>query len=196
MRTELSIILFSLVLISGCDLFSTRAPEEPEDTSASEWQFPHRPRIVVENLEIAVGRRSIVDYMKSFSDTSESEMSFQFEADSETQLRYPGLFDNWGSENERSHVQVLFSLANLPLDSLVKLTIELDREPVVLGDSTEIYADYEMHIGHINEWAPRQMQGQLYFKMKRAVDGGWYLVFWRDVRLTGHDCWSDLKAKF
>ena len=165
-------------------------------SSASEWQFPRRPRIVVENLEIAVGRRSIVDYMQSFSDTSEADMKFQFEADSETQLRFPGLFDNWGSDNERSHVQALFSPANLPLDSLVELAVHLESETVVLGDSAEIYADYDMHIGHLNESVPRQMQGQLYFKMKRADDGGWYLVFWRDVRITGHECWSDLKAEF
>ncbi|NQT35143.1 hypothetical protein HQ587_08135 [bacterium] len=195
MRTGFFILLLSLLLIS-CDLFSTRAPENPDDTSASEWQFPSSPRIVVNNLEIAVGRRSIVDYMKSFSDASEAEMSFQFEADSETQLRYPGLFDNWGRENERSHVLALFSPDNLPLDSLVELTIVLDREPVVLGDSAEIYADYELHIGHKNETAPRQMQGQLDFGLKRADDGGWYLVFWRDVRIDGHDCWSDLKARF
>ena len=195
MRTGFSILLLSLLLIS-CDLFSTRVPDEPEDSSASEWQFPYSPRIVVKNLEIAVGRRSIVDYMRSFSDTSEAEMSFQFEADSETQLRYPGLFDNWGSDNERSHVQALFSPANLPLDSLAELAVQLESDPVLTGDSAEIYADYEMHIGHLNESAPRQMEGQLYFVLKRAVDGGWYLVFWRDVRLTGHDCWSDLKAEF
>ncbi len=185
-----------LILLSGCDLFSTRNPEEPAGGSTSEWQFPRTPRVVVENLEVSVGRRSSADYMRSFLPDEGEGSDFIFEPDPETAANNPDKFAAWDIERERSCVQSLFSTSNLPLDSLAELSIVLTREPVLLGDSADLSADYELAVGHLRDAAPRRMKGYLDFKMVRTADGGWYVYIWRDKRLAGQHCWSDLKAQF
>ncbi len=195
-RLNLAKLILIILLLSGCGLFSTRTPEEPEGGSNIEWQFPRTPRIVVENLEVAVGRRSSVDYMRSFSTEDVGSAEFVFEADPDAEANNPDVFEDWDIERERNHVQSLFSPSNLPLDSLAELLIEITREPVILGDSADLSAEYELAVGHLRDAAPRRMDGYLDFSLKRADDGGWYIRFWRDKRIAGHHCWSDLKAQF
>jgi len=192
------IILFIVLayIITGCDLFTTRTPEEPEEGTNIEWQFPHTPRLVVENLEVAISRKSSVDYMKSFIASNADIPEFIFEADPNTKSNNPGVFDDWDIECERSFVHSLFSLSNLPRNSLAELTIELTREPIQMGDSAGLSAEYNLHLEHTRNSAPRQMQGQLSFGLRRAADGGWYIQYWQDECIGGSQCWSDLKAEF
>ncbi|MDP8240291.1 MAG: hypothetical protein P9X24_14475 [Candidatus Hatepunaea meridiana] len=196
MKPEIILSIFIACILTGCDLFTTRTPEEPEEGTNIEWQFPHTPRLVAENLEVAVGRRSSVDYMKSLITGNADIPEFIFEADPNTKSNNPGLFDDWDIECERSFIQSLFSPSNLPLDSLAELTIELTREPIPMGDSAGLSAEYNLYLGHTRDTAPRQMQGQLSFRLRREEDGGWYIQYWQDERIGGSQCWSDLKVEF
>ncbi len=196
MRIVLVSILSAIVLLSGCNMFTTRTPEEPEGGSGAEWVFLRTPKIVLENLETAVGRRSSVDYMKSLPAADEGVSDFEFRYDPDVEYNNSGIFDKWDLERERSHVQRLFSTSNLLQDSLAELSINVTREPLGLSDVDSLSAEYDLHIGHQLDSAPRQMKGQLYFGLKRAADRGWYIYYWRDERIAGYYCWSDLKAKF
>jgi hypothetical protein len=182
--------------LSGCGLFSTREPEEPAGGSNVEWEFPRSPEIVVDNLETAVGRRSSVDYMKTFDLGDVSSADFVFIPDPGAAANNPGRFDAWNLERERNYAQSLFSPTNLPLDSLAELFLEMSREPAVMGDSADLSAEYELNIGHTHAGAPRRMRGYLDFSLKRAENGGWYVWRWQDKQITGSFCWSDLKAQF
>ena len=189
------LVIIGNLALNGCELFTTRTPEEPTGSSEEGWQFPFTPSIIIENLVSAVERRSVADYMRAF-ETGELESSqLEFIPDPETVSNYPGVFDSWDNKRERTHVQSLFSPANLPYDSLATINLSIDRETVI-GDSADITAQYVLHLGHLRDSAPRNMEGRLEFRLRRSEQYGWYICRWIDYRLAGRPCWSDLKAQF
>ena len=182
-----------LTLTSGCDWFTTREPEEPTGGSKVEWEFPSSPRIVVDNLEVSVGQQSVRNYMLTFSAEDGENVEFTFIPDPQTEANNPAKFESWSLEQERNHVTSLFE--KLPEDSLV-LFIDRNWELVVLGDSADLSAEYELNIGQVGDIASRLMAGYLDFALKRSKDGGWYVTHWQDKRTIEPYCWSDLKAQF
>ncbi len=191
----LTLIIIGILLLIGCELFTTRTPEEPSGSSDAGWQFPFTPSVITENIVSAVGRRSVADYMRAIETGEPESMQFEFAPDPETASNYPGVFDSWNNKRERVHVQSLFNPSNLPYDSLVELDLGIDRETVI-GDSANITAQYTLHLGHLRDSAPRDMEGRLEFRLRRSEQYGWYVSRWIDYRLAGRPCWSDLKAEF
>ncbi len=181
--------------LTGCDLFTTRAVESPSGSSGEGWILPTNPRAVIENLANSIGRRSDVDYMKSFTSEDIGMSQFNFYPDPQTQSNYPGKFDGWGNPHEQAFIQSLFSPTNLPLDSIAEFNFEVEQE-TVLGDSSSINAYYELYLGHLREAVARRIDGRLEFYLLRGNDGGWYIQRWYDVRIGEQPCWSDLKAQF
>ena len=179
----------------GCELFATRNPETPEGGGNGGWSFPRAPEQVVTNVEDAVGRRSSVDWMRSLTSSDAGLDSFVFVADPSAAADHPALFDNWGWEREMTFTQALFSDATLPLDSISQL--EITPEPVTtVGDTAWFRGQYQIHLGHRRDPAPRQMSGQWEWILRRGSDGGWYVDIWKDFRGGIEPCWSDLKAQF
>lgn len=186
-------LVLSLLLLSGCELFSTRDPETPTGSSSGQWQFPTEPAVVLDNLQNAVGRRASVDYMRSFGIGEEDILVFL--PDPKTVANHPGRLDGWGYYREQKFVESLFNPAVLPLDSIASLTMEITRSST-LADSAEISASYLLHLGHTVENAPIEMEGRTEFLLNRGSDGGWRIHQWTDFRSSGAACLSDLKAQF
>ena len=197
MHILLTTILLSVMLTCGCELFSTREPESPTGLSSSGWQFPRNPRTVLENLSNAIGRRSSVDYLHTFSSAVTEQGGFRFIPDPKTVNNHQGHFDGWDIERERKWAEALFNPGVLPSDSISSFSFDVDFE-IVLGDSADISAIYNLHLGisDVLEFAPRRMEGRIDFKLRRGVDGEWLVTRWMDFRTTGEPCWSDLKAFF
>ena len=193
MRNLLAIISFIVVLACGCELFTTREPESPTGSSSSGWQFPRNPRTVLENLSNSIGRRSSVDYLRTFSSEEAEENGFIFIPDPKTINNHLGHFDGWGVERERKYAEALFNPGVLPLDSISSLSYEVDFETVI-GDSADISAIYGLHLGisDVLENAPHRMEGRMDFKLVRGTDGEWIVKRWKDYRIAGEPCWSDL----
>ncbi len=195
-KTYLSFIsLLILCTLTSCDLFTTRKPEPPTGSSTGGRLFPRDPQTVIDNLIEAVGRRSSVDYMNTFNNDDADSTRFEFVPDPESVRNFPGRFDVWDLKQELRFSSALFATATLPLDSLAFLDVTVDRETVI-GDSARTSAQYELHIGHLREGAPRQMSGIMEIELVKGSDGGWTVCKWIDVRLAGSSCWSDLKAHF
>jgi hypothetical protein len=183
------------LLFVGCELFTTRSPEDPEGGGSGVWQFPTSPEVVLMNLESAMGRRSAVDYSRLFTLPENNLPAYVFEADPNSNAANPGVFEHWSVLNEQKHSQSLFSPANLPLDSLAQLELTVERQ-TLLGDSATVSCSYVLHVGHLSDGIPREMAGQASFRLLRGSDGGWYIQYWSDLRRAGTGCWSDLKAAF
>ena len=187
--------ILCICTLTACDLFTTREPELPTGSSVGGRQFPRDPQTVVDNLIDAVGRRSSVDYMNTFSSDGTDSATFEYIPDPESVRNFPGRFDGWDLKQELRFSSALFATSTLPLDSLVNLEIDIDRETVI-GDSARTSAQYDLHIGHLREGAPRQMSGKMEIELVKGNDGGWTVCKWIDVRLAGSSCLSDLKAHF
>jgi len=186
--------LLLVLFVTGCDLFTTRTPEEPTGSSGEGWNLPLNPRDVLTNMENSIGRRSDVDYAHNFSSEESGLPLFRFVADPQSVADNPGRLDSWGLTEEKRYAQTLFNPANLPLDSIASVAFAVTQEQL-FGDSARVNAGYNLHLGHLRS-APRVMEGQLEFNLLRGNDGGWYIHRWSDLRAGGHACWSDLKAKF
>ncbi|MBM3328583.1 MAG: hypothetical protein FJY67_03800 [Calditrichaeota bacterium] len=182
-----------LVGLAGCELFTTRTAEPPSGPVGG-WTFPSSPRVVVQNLESAVGRRSGPDYIRSFAGADAGSAGFTFIPDKQTAATHSERFLNWNYEREERFAQNLFRPAVLPYDSLSEFTSSIDRE-TILGDSSSLVAQYTWRAGHLNNPAPRDLSGRMDLTLRRASDGGWYIEKWSDSR-TGGDCLSDLKVYF
>jgi hypothetical protein len=195
MRGLKEISFATSLLLSGCNMFSTRSPEAPEGGGSQGWNFPATPQITMDDLQSAVGRRSSADYVRVLAAPESSLPEYVFVPDQQTAAANPGAFDGWNLAREMKLAQALFAPVNLPLDSLAVLTISVERQ-TTLTDTTVFTCNYQMHLGHLLDRVPRDMQGRAEFRMLRANDGGWYIQQWTDTRVTGQACWSDLKAAF
>ncbi|MBM3326761.1 MAG: hypothetical protein FJY65_07250 [Calditrichaeota bacterium] len=187
--------ILGFVILTGCELFSTRSPEPPAGSNGGRWRFPSQPRLVVDNLSSALGRRSSVDYAKSFISGPDEAYQYQFTPDPQTAADYPHFFDDWDVAQEQKFAQSLFNPGNFPLDSLISVEMNIERE-VVIADSAQISAEYALYIGHLRSAAPREIAGRMELHLRKVIDGGWYILRWVDARRAGHSCFSDLKAKF
>ncbi len=193
MRLFITLILF--LLLTSCDLFTTRTPEPPNTPSGNHWRFPSLPRIAFDNFTSSLERRSIVDYMKSFSTDQDGPHCYRFVPDPQTAADYPFIFADWNLMNEQKFVQSLFNPNNFPLDSLIDVNLSIERE-ITLGDSSLLNAHYDIYIGHLRTTAPQNISGQMILYLCKLNDSGWYIWRWDDVREPGHSCFSDLKANF
>jgi len=189
------LLIIAVFVLNGCELFQTREPEPPTGISSGNWKFPRNPETVLSNLMNSVGRRSSADYMLTFSSSNLDSVEFRFEPDQQSLNNHPAVFENWNFERERKHVALLFDPSTLPLDSIASLTFDVDRH-TVLNDSASIVADYKLHLGHIYKVSPTQMTGRMEFRLKRDIEGGWFVYHWIDMRIATDACWSDIKAQF
>ncbi|MFC2150554.1 hypothetical protein ACFLQV_03520 [Calditrichota bacterium] len=190
-----SIYIFSvfLIVLFGCELFTTRTPEEPNGGSGSGWQFPNSPEHVILNLENAFSIRSSLDYMRSFP--TEEDSSYSYVPDQQTVNNKPAAFEGWGLRNEQAFSEALFSKSNLPLDSLVIVDFPIEQR-TLLGDSATLSIQYSMHIGHVRSDLAREFEGRSELQLWRSEDGGWIVRRWEDYRTSDLPCLSDLKAEF
>ena len=171
---------------AGCDLFTTR-DAEPPDSARNTWITPREPRDVLDNLSSAIFERSAVNYMRSFD-----AQDFRFEADPVALSRDPSLAE-WGYDEENGHARALFSEGVVPRDSGLYAVFTVTEE-TLLGDSSEVYAHYELRAGTALTGAPQAMAGTAYLLLRRGSESYWQIYRWRDLRTEEQSTWSDLKS--
>lgn len=175
-----------LALTVGCDLFTTR-DAEPPDSTRNTWITPREPRDVLDNLSSAIFERSTVNYMRSFD-----AQGFLFEADPVALNRDPSLAE-WGYDEENAHVGTLFSEGTVPRDSSLYVVFTVTDE-TLLGDSAEVYAQYELKAGTALAGVPYSMSGTAYFFLRMGSESYWQVYRWKDLRTEDESTWSDLKS--
>jgi hypothetical protein len=179
-------IVAGLLLLSGCDLFSTRNPESP-DAGQSAWEIPRIPEDVLTNMKESLSGRNAANYLLSF----DAEV-FLFEADPEALQQNSSLAD-WDYQDESDHINRLFSEGTLPRDSATAVVF-LTVEPTTVGDSAEVIADYSLRAEVALSGSPGLMAGRAHFYMHIGEAGYWTIYYWRDQRTEEQSTWSDLKS--
>ena len=173
-------------LISGCDLFSTRSPEEP-DSDRRSWETPRVPSDVLTNMSNALFERDAVNYLRSFHPED-----FEFFADNVALANDPTLAP-WYYEHESGHITSLLSEGTLPRDSLL-FVIFTTPDETILQDSAEILTPYELTAGVALSGAPRRMAGTAHFFLRMGSEGYWQIYRWVDQRTQEQNTWSDLRS--
>jgi len=175
-----------VLMLGGCDLFSTRNPEAP-NAGLSAWAIPRIPEDVLTNLRESLAGRNAANYLLSF----DADV-FAFEADPEALQQNSSLAD-WDYQDESDHINRLFSEGTLPRDSSVAVVF-LSIQPTTLGDSAEVIADYSLRAEIALSGAPGPMSGRAHFFMRIGEAGYWTIYDWRDQRTVEQSTWSDLKS--
>jgi hypothetical protein len=192
LRNYKILAVLGLMLIGGCDLFSTRTVEPPEDPR-SNFTPPTSYDIVIQNMQFAIAEKNLQNYMQCFVDTSFSSIAFEFNADVEALVQYP-ILNNWDLQMERLYYTNLLSLTNAGATS----TFFLSNEQVFTSLDSAVYdSDYLVVFNHTRETVPKQVKGKLRFILVPNQNNFWAIQEWFDFKNSPEDTtWSVLKAGF
>ncbi len=186
-----------LFLLTSCDNpFGTRNAEPPENQSPTNWKQPTQPSDVLDNLRNAIQDENITNYLNSLTNTPTNGRNFGFRPDQIAIIRFPGVWDNWNIEMERTYLSNIFQA--IPSDSLPSLIFIGQGTETPLADSTIIIHDYELYLPHARsgEQFPRLARGRVEFRLARNPEGFWAIFNWIDIGVEGSPSWSEIKAAF
>ncbi len=187
-------LLLATITLGSCNIFETRTPESPAQTS-SNYNPPVNASDVFDNMQHAYSDLNTVNYLKSFSDTTNAGRVFQFEPSAQARSQYVGVFLAWSKQSEQQYFDNMKS--KIPSGSGASLVLSLN--PVsVQSDSAQYDADYQLNIPHTQTGIPKVFQGQAqFFLVRDRLTSTWSIWRWVDLRDAQNDPgWSDLKGAF
>lgn len=179
------IILIFLCTLAGCDIFSTRNPEQP-DLGKSSFIPPTEPSIVILNLETAFREKNIDSYMNClYSDSENENNEFKFHASIDAQTQFPSTFTNWGSYEERRFLSSFFSDFS---DDLYPSISWINKQPIQeTADSAVYTSDYYLLAPGNDNSIPKEYAGRLQITMKHRNNGLYYISRWIDINVQTID---------
>lgn len=187
--TKTAFIIFGafVLLIAGCDVFSTREPEPPLDDSGTFLQ-PDTPDQVIENIQNAVAELNAQNYRRSFAE------GFDFDPTASAEARDPSIWTGWGVQDEESYFRAMAEAARLTSGNELRLS----EENLVAASQTQFTFDatYGLTVNHRRPDLPPTLQGRLVWTITQGEDGLWRISEWSDRELGEAASWSDLKAEF
>lgn len=194
---NLILILSISLLISSCDLFSTRTPANPE-TGQNSLQPATSQDILIQNFKTSIEIKNSDAYFICFADTNRKTKSFQFIASSNGLSLFGGLFDKWSSLDEKRYINNLFSNLSQEFKPLVEFkTIEKSDFP----DSSIYLMNYKLSFNIIGKITTNIYSGQMQVTLVNNNSGQWFIQRWLDLGKQVNDTlqsdnWSILKGKF
>lgn len=184
-------------MIVGCDVFSTRTPEAPDNSSAL-YIPPTEPTIVIQNFESSLRSKNLENYLKCFnSDNSNPQKKYIFYPSQEAGSSFSTLFVNWSNEEERRFFNSFKAL--LGNESIPALNW-IERKPIIENpDSAVFESDYNLFANFSDINIPKKYTGKLRFVMISDNNGLWSISKWYDYNINQTDTilnsFSILKAK-
>jgi hypothetical protein len=195
-RRALPLFFSFLVVIAGCDIFSTRSAEMPTQPR-SDFTPAATEDILIQNLINSLKDKDVNTYLICLSDTLTGK-EFQFLPSSEAAAQYPSLTDNWNRKSEEDYFKNL-SIKTKDNSQITLSLTESSRNN--FGDSTFYTATYTLSVPFVNSSSDiitKIYEGTLTFKMVRddrtAV---WSIYYWQDNKNStsnSNPSWSDLKG--
>jgi hypothetical protein len=118
---------------------------------------------------------------------------------SDAAAKFPSLFDNWETSNERSYLLALS--AALGQSNNIQLVFETREFQTISSDSAVLITNYFINYNLQNTNHPTQYAGRVVFTMIPVQSGLWAISRWQDYLATPNDelpdeTWSSLKAYF
>ncbi len=181
--------------LAGCELFSTRSPEQP-DSSLPTFYPPTSAAVVINNFTNAFISKNSGQYRVCFLDSTTGRIApFFFLPSAEADGRYPSLFDDWGVQHEESYFISLISA--VPAEDTLGLIWSNPHFDFMPPDSALFTADYKIFAGHNYDALPREFSGTAQITIVTPDNGNWFINRWVDTKIesdTIANTWSILKA--
>ena len=205
MRTRV-IFLILFLLLSGCGLFSTRVPEQPDTSNTFIWTPTTTVDYLLNNFIGTVQLLDASNYERVFISTIDStggsgSKNFTFVPMPGLDQSSKSVFTGWTAQSEQAWLAKLKSL--LPAKSQISLL--LSNEAIDQTSNTaNISADYTISIpvSGSSTVIPSVVQGS--FQMQALLvttEQGtkeWRIVSWSDFQPktnNGNSTWTNLKVK-
>ncbi len=186
-----AVISLSLFCIT-CNLFETRDPEEPSESSFN-YVPATVPSIVLSNLQNAIAQKSIENYMSNFSDSTMTNRRFMFTPSPEASAQYPNIH-SWSYTDEREYFQNL--IANEIANGFSSLLLTA-TDSSITADEANYDFDYIFTFEHTDPGFPTNTaRGHLQFIMATDQSSIWTIYQWSDSKTTEDITWSSFKGKF
>jgi hypothetical protein len=190
--------LISIILIiSGCNLFSTREPESP-DTNRTNFSPPTSADIVISNLKNSILNKNTDNYLACLADSSMGTgFVYIFLPSAEALARYGSIYNNWNLFSERQTFNSLFT--SMETDIFPSFILQNNRYDIVQPDSVVFIAEYKMEAKHNVETIAKQFTGSMQLTIKHGPNGLWYINRWIDTKIANdsiESTWSIMKAQF
>lgn len=174
--------------MSSCsDIFSTRTPENPDGNNNGIFNETVEDLII--NFETSLMALDSYRYESLFLNSTESEDSYKFISNA-SDIIQPGIFDDWGIDNERNFMTGLKSNSTLisEIDLLYDNTYDQGTE------SVELSIGYTMIITEGD--TPYTVSGDFIFDLVKINSLFWYIRTWTDVSSAGNISFSSLKEPY
>jgi hypothetical protein len=186
------ILTLIFLLLTACDLFTTR-PSEPPNQSNSPFRPAYEREIVIENLKNSFKDKNSDNYILCLVDSLYAQKKFSFDASSEASYVYPIFIQGWGINEEKSYIKNLFN----SVKNDFPVTLELGNESYspLSGDSLIYLASYSLSVPY-SDGSTVNYSGNLQFNMLRDSRSIWVIYYWKDIKSQDLPSWSDLKGSY
>jgi hypothetical protein len=185
-------MMMSMVLcfsMSSCDLFKTRTPQEPTQSSSNRIP-PTDPEKVLQNMIDAFHDKNTENYLYSLS-----SVSFTFEATANAQRNFGSTFLAWDKSSEHDYFAKL--IIQVPQNSFITLKFDSMSVDPTATDSSQGDTYYNLTIPFTGTNPIKNFRGRAQFMFARDQNGLWFIRRWLDIGLNASDStWSDLKGAF
>ncbi len=182
-------------LLTSCNLFSTRSPEEPDSGNIS-FPPPTTVEILIENFSNSIKFKRIDNYSDCF--LNQGDKSFSFTPSQSVYSAYPSYFSNWDYEAERRYFQSLVSSLNN--ESEISLSMSNSAYNYISPDSTHYTAEYALSVPFTNSTIGNEFRGKIQLTIVPLDNGTFRLSRWYDSPIGSSDSslptWSLLKARY
>jgi len=172
MKNGIVIYIILLIFLSGCGLFDTRNPEEPDVGGATfipqtSWEA------VIINLEQSFRLIATENYLQCLD-----EEFFIFNPSAEAANLYQGIFTDWSVAGaERRWFLTLRSNIG---EGLSPELILYPSIPQSFADSVIYTAEYSLSVPHTADNVANMFKGRLQFTIKRNEQANWQISSWID----------------
>ncbi len=188
---RLFVFILLCISISGCDIFSTRSAEPPNQPR-SNYQQAVTPDILIANLVNSLKDKSVENYLSCLSDFSFTQRVFVFSPSSGALSQFPSLSEDWGKKNEEQYFTNMAAKVGQDIPITLTLTNE-NYSPQ--GDSLIYTATYSLNVPTNDPNLPQNYQGDLRFNMIRDSRAIWSIYYWQDSKNSDLPSWSELKGR-
>ncbi len=176
----------------GCDIFSTRDAEPPEQPRTN--QLPATtPEVLIDNLISSLNEKVVENYISCFTDSTFSGKNYIFKPSAGSAQLFPAFSESWDKQKEEQYFNNMKSNieGDLPITLLLTST-----SSTPFSDSLLYSAKYYLTVPHSDSNIPQSFQGDLEFVLIRDFRLLWTIFSWRDIRSEEFPSWSELKGRF
>ncbi|MGK9477358.1 hypothetical protein [Melioribacter sp. OK-6-Me] len=179
-----------LILLTSCDLITTREAEEPIKPSSS-FLTATSPEILLQNFESSIEEKITENYLACFVDKNFLDKEYKFVPAGQAVAANPALL-NWDLNSERLFMENL--KANLSEGKNISLSLNNLNENR-FSDSAIYVFDYTLLINTTNKALAGEYKGTSQLSVYKDSREQWVIVEWRDYKSESSQCWSELKGR-